>query len=200
MKAVSKNICIYNRNGFTLVEVLVAISLLLLGLVGPMAFLIRVGNATEVANQRAQATFLAQEGIELVQKVRDDAWVVWAAGNPPFDNASNPWGNITSQFNDCGDVGPTAGCALWLDDSGQVEIQSCSDSNGCRLRFNGSSSVRSRFNFSTGTETPFTRRVVVNVDGSEMNIQSIVTWRAGSLIATQRVQSVTRLVNIYEET
>ena len=196
MKSASKNICIYNRNGFTLVEVLVAVSLLLLGLVGPMAFLIRVVNATEVANQRAQATFLAQEGIELVQKVRDDAWVEWFEG--AFAD-SNPWLTITGQFANCNNP-PGEGCAVWLTNAGNVEIQQCSSINNCQLRFNSVSGQRLKYFYggTGGSATPFTRRVFVEVDGNEMNVRSVVTWRAGSLIATQRVESITRLINIYD--
>ena len=195
MKSVSKNMCIYNRNGFTLVEVLVAISLLLLGLVGPMAFLIRVGNATEVANQRAQATFLAQEGIELVQKVRDDEWVEWFEGG---FTTSNPWPTIISQFTDCNI--PGEGCAVWLTNAGGVEVQRCNSINSCQLRFNNVSGQRLKYFYggTGGSTTPFTRRVFVEVDGNEMNVRSVVTWRAGSLIATQRVESITRLINIYD--
>jgi len=66
---------IFNLNkqaGFSLVETLVSISILLLVIVGPMTITSRTAKSATFASEQVQAFFLAQEGVELAQKARSD--------------------------------------------------------------------------------------------------------------------------------
>lgn len=55
--------------GFTLLETIVAISVLMLGVVGPLSLIQRNLKASRSASDRLVASFLAQEGIEAVRSV-----------------------------------------------------------------------------------------------------------------------------------
>jgi len=57
--------------GFTMVEMLVAIFVLLVGITGGMAAIVKVITLTSVASSKLTAAYLAQEGLELVRNIRD---------------------------------------------------------------------------------------------------------------------------------
>ena len=68
----------HSQRGFTLLETLVAISILLIAVVGPMSIIGRSLPQSAYARDHAIAVNLAQEGIEAVRQKRDsnmlDKW------------------------------------------------------------------------------------------------------------------------------
>ncbi|HEB13543.1 MAG TPA: prepilin-type N-terminal cleavage/methylation domain-containing protein [candidate division CPR3 bacterium] len=69
------------KKGFTIIEVLVALVLLTVGAGGAFALLSRTISFTSTANGRLVATYLAQEGIEIVRNIRDTNWLQGEALN-----------------------------------------------------------------------------------------------------------------------
>lgn len=70
------------KKGFTLVETLVAITVMLLVIIGPMTVAQKGIQTAYFATERATAVFLAQEAIEAVREMRDNqALEVFASGN-----------------------------------------------------------------------------------------------------------------------
>lgn len=61
-----------SNNGFTLVESIVAIFILLIAIVMPMAVVARALFTANYAQDQITAVYLAQEGVELVRNVRDN--------------------------------------------------------------------------------------------------------------------------------
>jgi type II secretory pathway pseudopilin PulG len=59
--------------GFSLVETLVATSILLLVVVGPLAISSRTAKSSTFATEQLTAYLLAQEGLELAEKARGDS-------------------------------------------------------------------------------------------------------------------------------
>ena len=209
----SQKAVVYDSKGFSLVEVLVAISLLLIALVGPMTYLTRTSQSTEVANQRVVATFLAQEGIELVQKLRDDIIL----SSSPFSSSQDPpsqdegWQDFISNLNVAGCFG-SIGCAVEMGGThGDVQLHQCTDPGAnrseCRLYLDTSSDRNSWYTYVGGTgstQTPYTRRIILNTPSidplgelREIYVSSVVTWRTGSFLRTNRVESTTTLFNIF---
>lgn len=179
-------------SGFTLVEVLVAVSLLLIALVGPMTYITNSSQATEVANQQVPAVYLAQEGVEMVQKVRDDELLEWFA-NPNHE----AWDEMKNELAPC--FG-SEGCGLSINGS-EVAVTSCAGTDSCRLYYDDSGENRSRYRHNDQyATTPYTRiiRIQEIQSGQEIEVVSQVTWRSGTQIASQSVDVRTSILNIYD--
>jgi len=74
------------RSGFTVLETLVAVSVLLVGVVGPISLIVQALSSTSFSRNHIVAYNLAQEGIELMRAVRDDMALCTALGAADFTN------------------------------------------------------------------------------------------------------------------
>jgi len=61
-----------NKSGFTIIETLVAISVLMIAVAGPLVVAHRGLNAALHARDQSIATFLAQEALEVARNVKDN--------------------------------------------------------------------------------------------------------------------------------
>lgn len=71
------------KKSFTLLEVLISISALSIGVVAAFGSLSRAISVASYAKDRLIASYLAQEGIEIVKNIRDRNWIVgneWTSG------------------------------------------------------------------------------------------------------------------------
>lgn len=184
------------QSGFSLVETLVAITILLIVIVGPMTITTSAARSTSFASEQVTAFFLAQEGAELVQKVRDDLIL---------EGGSDPWGDFTDTsssgiLEDCYD---SSGCGLAVTDTsdGQVSMVNCSGNN-CRL-FYENDPTAGRVNYThsnsgTASSTVYTR--VIRLDETspgQVSVESVVTWQSGNFRSTQSARVETYLFEIY---
>lgn len=69
---IKRNNNVSNERGFTLIESIVAIFILLIAIVMPMAVVARALFAANYAQDQITAVYLAQEGVELVRNTRDN--------------------------------------------------------------------------------------------------------------------------------
>ena len=180
--------------GFTLVETLVAISVLLIVIVGPMTVATNSARSTSFSSEQVQAFFLAQEGLELAQQARDDALLA------VFPDFADGWDDFTDdgsggEFADCLSG---RGCGLEFAESG-VTVRECNN-DSCRLYY-ASGNDRNRFTHdATNNEpTPFIReiRLTPSTDSNQLQVVSTVRWRTGPQSAEQVVELDTYLFNIY---
>lgn len=198
------------QSGFSLVEVLVAITILLLVIVGPMQILSRSINSTNFATEQVNAWFLAQEGLELAQKGRDD--LVLADFKDVISGGSGvepaPFTTFMTRYTNCLiDINPD-GCGLEIGngDSAPITVVSCGVVSNCRLYVTTTANTdRSSYQHSGSGNSisPYTR--VIKMERSpasgnvrEIKVTSTVTWRTGSLISSQKVEAVTYLFNVYD--
>jgi prepilin-type N-terminal cleavage/methylation domain-containing protein len=65
-----------SRRAFTLIETLVAVTILTLAVAGPMVTANRAIVAAQTAKDQLTASYLAQEGIEYVRAIRDGEYLV----------------------------------------------------------------------------------------------------------------------------
>lgn len=86
-----------NQKGFTLVESMIAVGLLVTGVVGVLTLVSRSIGFSGLAFNRLTAANLAQEGIEVVRNIRDTNWInglAWdnglADGDYQLDYSSKP--------------------------------------------------------------------------------------------------------------
>jgi prepilin-type N-terminal cleavage/methylation domain-containing protein len=189
------------NSGFTLVETLVAISILLLVITGPMVISMRTAKSTSFSSEQVQAFFLAQEGLELAQKVRDDL-VLRSFLEPSDPNyLSNPWATITSLSGTFQNCLASTGCGLvWGSVGGSLENPlACSITGNCLLYLSDTGRAKYVHASVGNTVTPYTRKIYFDdVGGGGLRVRSEVTWRTGSLVAIQKVTTDTYLYNIYD--
>jgi len=197
-----------SQSGFSLIETLVAITILMLVIVAPMTITSQTAKSSSFASEQVTAFFLAQEGVELVQKARDDLQVRHFLPDSDASYLAAPWDSFTNNSS-----GPMAGC--FFNSACGIEIEdhqtnslndiitpiSCSTSNieNCRL-YRTTNNQRSKFTHTaSGAEvTPYTRTISLEQIGTnEVKIVSRVTWRTGSLKNDQAVEVQGRVFNIY---
>lgn len=189
------------QSGFSLVETLVAITILLIIIVGPMTIISSASNSTSFASEQVIAFFLAQEGAELAQKARDDLVLKGFLPSTHPDYISNPWTNFSSQSGTFATCFTTNGCGLEIRDDAVGSIATpitCTGTN-CRLYYN-SSGARSRYTHTSSgnQQTAFTRKVTfTNINSREIAVVSTVEWLSGSSRRVQSVEVETFLFNVY---
>lgn len=206
------------QSGFSLVETLVAITILLIVIVGPMTIVSSAARSTSFASEQVTAFFLAQEGAELVEKVRNDLLLEYFADSNPdpniFTSANpDPWADFTRTsaggfFQTCYKNVNQNGCAFYIGPTGTLSTPvSCSTLSNCSVYLdNTTADLRSRYIHSTNPPswlqpTQFTRQIILEqVPGNpnEVKVTSKVTWRSGSVREDQVVNVETRLFNLYE--
>lgn len=183
------------QSGFSLVETLVAISVLLIVVVGPMTISMQTAKSTSFASEQVQAFFLAQEGLEMAQKGRDDLLLQFFAGS-----ITDPWARFTNPSGVYQHCFSGAGCGLeWGATDGALATPvSCSTVTNCLLRRDDVGRSWFTHNSASSNQTLFTRRIYFVEDGEGVSVRSVVTWRTGSLVSEQSVVTDTYLYNIYD--
>lgn len=178
------------QSGYSLIEVLVAISILLIVVTGPLTILTTTARSTNFASEQVAAFFLAQEGLELIQKRRDDRFLQHFH-NPT--TVTNPWQSFKSDVAAC-IPGP---CRARLQNDGVVVVEAAGTPTLQLLQYRTAN--RARISHETGTAMlpAYSRRITVTDEGAGVRVRSEVTWISGSVAATQRVQLDTYLYNSY---
>lgn len=198
------------QSGFSLVETLVAITILLIVIVGPMTISSQSARSTSFASEQVVAFFLAQEGAELMQKHRDDYFnkTFTNPGSGSSGYTSTPWQDFkaSTPYTDCLDTGDGNGCGIEIDRTaiGTINTRACG-SDPCALYFDDriSSTLRSRYTHTATTfteATPYRRELVLTpISADEIRLVSSVYWRSGNLRDEQSVTVETYLFNTYGE-
>lgn len=171
---VARKIC---AGGFTLLETLVAIAILLIAVVGPMSAI--GGSLSQIGTARDQmiAFNLAQEGIEVVRQKRDS-------------NMLNCWVNAISP---CGTWGAGIEAGDYIVDSiVSPPLALCSSCTADKklVRQNATGWHYQTASGSGGTATKFSRvvNIIDVVAGREKTITSTVTWSVGGVAKTAEVR------------
>lgn len=174
--------------GFTLLETLVAIFILVLAVTGPMVFAQSGLRSAFLARDQITAFFLAQDAIESIKNLRDD-------------NAINNRNWLEGIYNDC-DVALVGDCVVQVEtmydnrtvdgtsfETGDVRVAECS-SGSCPVLKNDSIG---RFGYnlpgSTVTDSRFTRNVYLKEigEGDELRIVVEVSWTSNVRIGRTRI-------------
>lgn len=142
------------KTGFTLVETLVALSVLILAVTGPLTLASFAIRSSGYSQNQIIAFYLAQEALEYVKNKRDNNALKdeeWLGG--------------------LGNCRGTSGCTI---DVPNNDIKNC---NPCqKLKYDSATGF---YNQSTGIDTPFTREVKLRdiVEGREAKITVIISWQ-----------------------
>lgn len=136
---------------FTLIEVLLAVFLIALGVLGAFALLGQTLAFTTLSADRLQASYLAQEGIEIVRNIRDSNWL------EQVNDPSIPWSD---------GLGP----GDWEADYDDQGLTSFGDRY---LKINAGF-----YNYDSGTETKFKRKITITPNGADiLEVQVLVSWQ-----------------------
>jgi prepilin-type N-terminal cleavage/methylation domain-containing protein len=177
------------KKGFTLIETLVAISILLLSIVGPLEIASKGMFSAFYARDEISAYYLAQEGLEFVRNLRDTNYLQDINGTPSLwlDSLDN------SCFSD-------AGCSInpvnilngyAFSDFGSVAPCASLPSALCPiLEYNDTTAI-----FSVGSTYPqskFRRKVKVTLDNANIAtsasalVETTVSWQTGTLFSSTK--------------
>lgn len=157
---------IHSRRGQTLVEALVAISILTTGFIGIVALLNKSFQLNRITTNDTQATYLASEGIEITKSLIDhDVY----SGLP-----SNEW--FGQSFTNTGHY---YGIDYRTDTTAGLTVSNATASAPLYL-----DPTTNLFSYdSSGIRTKFVRDIWVGLsaDGYDLDVRSTVTWTDGGL-------------------
>ena len=145
------------NKGFSLIEVITAIFILTVGIGGSFSLIYQTLAAVYTVRSELTASFLAQEGVEVVKNLRDNAWLESRAAT------STSWlANLSETGGD-----------YELDYSTQSLSQAYAG-NYLKVDSNGF------FNYTSGTQTNFTRKItLVNVSTTTVKTTVTIGWKTG---------------------
>ena len=174
------------KKGFTLVETLVALTILLLVIIGPMTVAQKGIQNAYFANEQVTAVFLAQEAIEAIRELRDnaalDAYELLIENDGGGDTSFTAW------------VPSCTTCAFDVVDQA-FEACNGANNNDCELTFD---ETEGRYTHQgTGVDSPFRRVVTIGATtngGKPVTVE--VTWQGKIFGGT--TQTVTLQTWIYD--
>ena len=146
------------RGGFTLIETLVAIFILVVSIGGPLTIVAKGLSASFFARDQITAFFLAQEAVEYVRNIRDRNTF---EGNGWIDGFASCFGGNVCDIDVQNDT-----------------VISCSGTCPALL-LNSSTGF---FNHVSGNASPFVREVALtSVNADEVVVTVTMSWRTGAL-------------------
>ncbi len=138
------------QKGFTLAESVIAITLIIIGIIGILNLINRSAGFANIASNRLIASNLGQEAIEMVRNVRDSNWVngeVWNGG--------------------------LVGICSGVFEVDYRQGLKC-DTNSFLLF----DDEEFGYNYEQGRQTIYKRRIVITpISNAELRIQAIVSWQ-----------------------
>jgi len=157
------------NKAFTLIETLVAISVLLLSLAGPLSIAAQALQGAYYARDQVTASYLAQEAVEYVRAIRDQNYLA---------NPVAPWlTGIDDPDTGCVSVGCTV-------DFPNFSHERCS--GACAPILLGVAS--DLYNHEDGAVTPFTRTLtLIPVNAGEVSVQVTVSWHSAGIDRSFRI-------------
>lgn len=171
-----------HNNGYTLIETLVAITILMIAIAGPLTVANKALIAAVDARNQVVASNLAQEAIEYLQNAKDNdtAGANWnfmkiscliatPCGVSPIQTGIGGVGNYASNISVC-----TNSCQLYVDNN----------AGGIGYSYNNS-----------GTQTPFIRSFYSETGSSgtvdsDMLVTVVVSWNTGTVTNQVQLQKI----------
>ena len=175
--------------GFTLIETMVAITILTFAMAGPMFTAGRSIVAAQTARDQLAATYLAQEGIERVRAMRDNAYLsAYHAGGT--DTSSAAWRAFFSEEGPSSISRCIAPDICTLDSAGSGLLRRCetADNSCAPLYLTGCTNssgalsctppnIYTQQDVSGSIRSPFTRTIQgIVISANEVKVVSTVSW------------------------
>ncbi len=149
------------QKAFTLVEVLIAITILIIGILSGFILVTRALYNVAVIKDRLTASFLAQEGIELTRQIRDSNFL------RILNEESVEWRDGLEDGLYIIESKADSGESIGLDPIAEDENRFFLYDNTLKI-----------YNYSTGEPTTFNRKIkVTGINDDEIRIESIMQWK-----------------------
>lgn len=142
------------RPGFTVIEIIATLGLLLFGIVAALSAVTYSIRASTVAGNRLVATFLASEGLEIMHNLRDTQRITLSAMDIPAGDYEVSFDEATNE--------PLSRSSL------AAPLEYASDSG--------------LYGYGIGTPTPFYRTVSVADNVDHLVVTSRVSWANGEQV------------------
>lgn len=180
-------------NGFTLLETLVAISILVTAIVGPLALAAQTIRSQQVSKDNLVAANLAQEGIELIRNYRSNN--VLRLRKELRDDGS---GTLAERWMDgMGECFNASGCGVDVLYVDSPALPSCSNVllNNCALYFDSSLNLNIHEPCADCPQTAFRRVVRVEniVPDQEVRVRVTISW--SGILGDRVFEATTHLLN-----
>lgn len=172
------------RNGFTLIEMMVAVSIIAIAVTGPLMAASRAYFSAQNAQEQVIASYLSQEAIEFARYRRDSVFLNEYGTNA--GNTANAWSNFLNEVQTCS----THSCT-YDTTNGFASCGGDGDGYACApLSLAGGATTKlytQRSDLSGSVATPFTRAVrfykVTPSTGSflmatEVRVTATTTWKS----------------------
>ncbi len=162
------------ERGFTLIETLVAISILVVAVTAPLSLASQSLFASLYAKDQVAAAYLAQEAIEVVRQKRDQNMmlILESQATVPIDRI----------FWIDGIIPESSDSVNLAVDAKDLSISSCTDINATCAVLKIDDDI---YNHDTGTNSRFRRIVTIDkVTGNdnEISVKATVKWQTGSFV------------------
>ncbi len=154
--------------GFTLLETLVAVAVLLMALMGPFSIAQQSLRSAYYARDQVTAFYLAQEGVEFVRAIRDQNYLSgsdWLEG-----------------------IGPTCTNTPCTIDFPNFTYATCPQGVCAALRL---STIGGLYNQADGPPTPFTRQILLTpspTNADQIIVSVTITWRSAGVARTFTIE------------
>ena len=169
-------------SGFTLVETLIAVAILMIAIAGPLTIANQALTSALGSRNAMIATYLAQDGMESIKNIKD---------NNLTDLAGFAWSNIINTSCTVSSPCSTPQPFNYIGSDANNNII-CTKVANCKLFTNDSKKVYFYGGDSTNGDhpTPFTRYYYVNLNGNEAVVTVVVSWTDGSVPNEIRLQEL----------
>lgn len=162
------------KRGFTLIEMMIAIFIMLVGMTGTLSLLQRTISSGSFSSTRLIAAYLAQEGLEIVRNVRDTNWL-------EARSAANSWDE---------GLAACAGNGFIADYNHSYGPSQIDPSFTCYSGQYLNVDAGGFYSYSSGTQTKFQRKIITAQGGSS-DIRSVsveINWTDGGATSSLSVQ------------
>lgn len=157
-----------NKKGFTIIEVVIAIFVITVGVGAAVILIAQTIGLVSTTSSKLIASYLAQEGIEIVRNIRDSNFIM-----------------LGTWTDDILDVG----CPSNIYEADYLsQTLSCVSGTGQKLKVNSN-----YYNYLSGTETNFIRKIIIDPDVDEMEVLVEVSWQDKG-----NINQVTAQANLYD--
>ncbi len=185
------------KKGYSLIEVLIAVAILMLSIVGPMTIAVKSTQSAQYARQQNTAFFLAQEGISIVNTLRNNAGLGKYIGGE-----ADAWTWIDNAA--LAPCKASSGCNIdFINPSLLSHVTSCAVLADCTLYFSPDIANRAAYQSKVklGEASPYRRIITLAQSPSnpdEIMVTSRVEWETNVLKGTKVVTLSTSLFNMFK--